>query len=177
MRSGSPVRPSTILRYAMAGLVALSLMSLAPLRAQATSAASPDQQFLENMADLNQDVALLAHETLHRAGTFPSKADAENVDKRHDDEMDHMRAALKMLNDSYHSKASHADSVTAAVLGKESGATFDKDFRADVVKIDQRELQLINTDMPQLTNAQVKTLAERMGNSARAEAKALGGGN
>jgi hypothetical protein len=148
----------------------------ATLRAQGSPGAGPDQQFLHEMADLNRGVALLAHETLHRNGAFPSKADAEKVDKQHDAEMDHVRAALTMLKDSYAGKASHADSATAAALGKEAGTGYDRTFRADVGKLDQREMATIDKFMPQLTNAQIKTLAQRMRGSAQQEAQQLGTG-
>ena len=71
---------------------------------------TPDQHFLQEMANNNQGVALLAHETLHRTGTFPSKTQAQAVDKQHDDQMDHIRAALAMVKDNYVPRASHADS-------------------------------------------------------------------
>jgi hypothetical protein len=155
---------------------AVLVMLAAPMvaRGQAPTGGSPDQQFLRDMADLNRGVALLAHETLHRAGTFPSKADAEKVDKQHDDEMDHIRAAMKMLNDGYTPKASHADSAVAIALGKQSGAAYDHAFRTDVANIDQREAQIVDKYLPQLTNAQIKTLAQRMRDAAVAEGKGIG---
>jgi hypothetical protein len=144
-------------------------MSAVPLRAQGSPSAGSDQQLLHEIADLNRGVALLAHETMHRAGTFPSKTDAEKVDKQHDDEMDHVRAALKMLNDSYAGKASHSDSAAAAALAKETGAAYDHGFRSDVGALDQREMQSIDKYLPQLTNPQIKTLAQRMRQSAERE--------
>jgi len=161
------------IHHALTVLIVVSVAA-APASAQAPTSATPDQQFLQEMADNCHGVALLAHETLHRPGTFPSKADAQSVDKQHDDEMDHIRAALKMLNDNYTPKASHADSATAAALSKESGAAYDRAFRADVVKVDQREIALIDKYLPQLTNPQIKTMAQRMRDAAQAEAKQLG---
>jgi hypothetical protein len=157
--------------YALAalGCFICVAMSAPPLRAQGSPSAGTDQQLLHEIADLDRGVALLAHETMHRAGTFPSKADAEKVDKQHDDEMDHVRAALKMLNDSYAGKASHSDSATAGALGKQSGAAFDHGFRTDVSALDQREMQSIDKYLPQLTNPQIKTLAQRMRASAEQE--------
>lgn len=153
------------------------LMLAVPMaaRAQAPTGVSADQQFLRAVADLNSGVALLAHETLHRPGTFPSKVDAEKVDKRHDDEMDHIRAAMKMLSDGYRPKASPADSAVARALGTQTGAAYDRAFRTDVANIDQREAQIVDKYLPQLTNAQIKTLAQRMRDAAVAEAKGMGG--
>jgi len=161
------MRASTALAFA-------ALMAVAsPVRAQ--NAAAADHQFLHEMADLNSGVALLAHETLHRAGTFPSKTDAASVDKQHDDDMDHIRAALTMLNDSYRAKASHADSAAAAALSTKRGAAYDAAFRSAVRALDQREVKSVDTYVPQLTNSLIKTLAGRMRASAEAEAKSLGG--
>jgi hypothetical protein len=126
------------------------------------------------MADINGGVALLAHETLHRTGTFPSKADAQLVDKQHDDEMDHLRAALKgMFGDAYAPRASHADSATAAALAGRSGAAYDRAFRAGVAALDQRGIAVIDRYTPQLTHPELKTLAQRMRASAESEAAAL----
>ncbi len=158
------------------GSVALSLVvGVASARAQTPSGATPDQQLLQGVANLNQGVALLAHETMHRPGTFPSKTDAQAVDKLHDDQMDHIHAALGMLNDSYTPKASHADSARASALGKQSGAAYDSAFRADVVHLDGQAIQMIDKYMPQLTNAQIKTMAQRLRDADAAEAKKLGG--
>jgi hypothetical protein len=167
--SGFAVPSNGLYALAALGCFICASMSAMPIHAQAAASASPDQQLLHEVADLNQGVALLAHETMHRTGTFPSKADAEKVDKQHDAEMDHARAALKMLNDSYTGSASHSDSATAAALGKQSGAAYDHAFRADVSALDQREIQSIDKYLPQLTNPQIKTLAQRMRASAQQE--------
>jgi hypothetical protein len=159
---------------ALAALIVVGLAA-APAGAQAPSGLTPDQQFLQALADNCRGVELLAHATLHRTGTFPSKTDAQKVDKQHDDEMDHIRAALKMLSDTYAPRASHADSATAAALTKQTGAAYDQAFRTDVVQIDQREIQLIDKYAPQLTNAQIKTMAQRLRVAAQAEIKQLGG--
>jgi uncharacterized protein YqeY len=161
---------------ASAGVAVLLAAAGAPVSAQAPSAGSADQQMLQQVANLNQGIGLLAHETMHRAGTFPSKTDAQSVDKQHDDQMDHIRAALTMLNDSYVAKASHADSARASALTKQSGAAYDSTFRADVAQLDQQAIQTIDKYTPQLTNAQVKTMAGRMKAADAAEAKKLGGG-
>ena len=62
---------------------------------------------------------------MHRAGTFPSKTDAQAVEKQHDDQMDHIHAALGMLSVSYTAKASHTDSTRAAALRKQTGTAYD----------------------------------------------------
>ena len=158
------------------GSVVLSLVvGVGSARAQTPSGATPDQQLLQGVANLNQGVALLAHETMHWPGTFPSKTDAQGVDKLHDDQMDHIHAALGMLNDAYTPKASHADSARAAALGKQSGAAYDSAFRADVVQLDDQAIQMIDKYMSQLTNAQIKTMAQRLRDADAAEVKKLGG--
>lgn len=141
------------------------------LNAQAT----PDQQFLQEMANNYEGVALLVHATMHRPGTSPSKTQAAAVDKQHDDQMDHIRAALKMVNDNYVPRASHADSAIAAALRTKSHAAYDSAFRADVVHLDQRATEVVDKYLPQLTNAQIKVLAQRMRDATVAEEKQLGG--
>ena len=163
-------------RLATATAVLLSFISISSARAHAQSAgATPDQQMLEQVANINEGIALLAHETMHRAGTFPSKTDAQAVDKQHDAQMDHIHAALGMLSVSYTPKASHADSTRAAALRKQSGAAYDSAFRAGVVQLDQQAIQAIDKYSPQLTNAQIKTMAQRIRDANAAEAKKLGG--
>jgi len=157
-------------RAAAIGVVAVALIAL-PAHGQATTADKADHLFLHEMADLNKGVALLAHGAMHRPGTSPSKTQAGAVDKRHDDEMDHITAALKMIADSYVPRASRADSTTAADLTKQGGAAYDAAFRTDVRQIDQRAIKTIDLYMPQLTNATIKTLAQRLRASADEEAK------
>jgi uncharacterized protein YqeY len=151
------------------------LLLIVGMTASVSAQATPDQQFLQEMANNNEGVALLAHETLHRPGTFPSKTQAQAVDKQHDDQMDHLRAALKMLNDNYVPRASHADSAVAAALRAKSHAAYDSAFRADVVRLDQRATELVDKYLPQLTNVQIKTLAQRMRDATAEEEKQLGG--
>ena len=142
-------------------------------RVQAQSGSTPDQQLLQEVANINQGVALLAHETMHRTGTFPSKTDAEAVDKAHDDQMDHIHAALGMLNDTYKPKASHADSARAKALGKQTGTAYDSAFRAGVALLDQQTIHAIDKYQSQLTNEQIKTMAQRIRDADAAEAKKL----
>jgi len=142
--------------------------------AQGGTSISPDQQLLRELVDLNHGIALLAHGALHRPGTFPSKTDAAAVDKQHDDDTDHLHAALRgLFNDTYAGSASHADSLTARALAKQTGAGYDQAFRQDVAAADDRAVGLIDHFMPHLTNAQVKTLAQRQRDSASAESKRL----
>jgi hypothetical protein len=155
-------------------VLSLFVMSLSSARAHAQPG-TPDQQLLQEVANINQGVALLAHETMHRAGAFPSKTDAQAVDKQHDDQMDHIHAALGMLNDAYTPKASHADSARAKALSKQSGAAYDSAFRADVALLDQQAIHTIDQYLPQMTNAQIKTMAQRIREADDAEAKKLGG--
>jgi Domain of unknown function (DUF4142) len=156
------------------GALLLVVAASASLGAQSATP-TPDQQLLQELANINRGVELVAHKTLHRTGAFPSKADAQAVDKQHDDEMDHIRAALAMLNDTYSPHASHADSAAAAALGKLTGASYDSAFRADVVHLDQREVQAADKYLPQLTNPQIKTMAQRVRAAAQSEATKLGG--
>src|SRR5215469_12367844 len=162
--------------YRIATATAVMLLFVAGIssaHAQAPSGSTPDQQLLQEVANINQGVALLAHETMHRTGTFPSKTDAEAVDKTHDDQMDHIHAALGMLNDSYKPKASHADSARAKALGKQTGTAYDSAFRASVALLDQQTIHAIDKYMAQLTNEQIKTMAQRIRETDAAEAKKL----
>ncbi|GEM_PF-4063331 len=163
------------------GTALVPLLAIAtPLRAQGGAASSsgggggPDQQFLREMADLNRGIALLAHGAMHRPGASAAKTAAQRVDKAHDDEMDHLRAALTgLFHDSYSPRVSHADSATAAALATRSGAAYDRAFRADVAALDQRGIELIDRYAPQLTHPELRTLAERMRASAESEIASL----
>ena len=59
--------------------------------------------------------------------------------------------------------------MIAASLRTHSHAAYDSAFRADVVRLDQRATGLIDQYLPQLTNAQIKTLAQRMRDATLAE--------
>ena len=167
--------PRRLHARALLALTALVIGASLPPAIMA-QASTPERDLLHELADLNRAVALLAHETMHRPGTFPSKAQATAVDKRHDDDMDHMSAALKTLGDDYKSRASGADSATAKALSKLSGAAYDAEFRKDVTAIDERAIKAVDSYTPKLTNVLIKTLAGRMRASAAAEMKELAGG-
>jgi hypothetical protein len=155
-------------RVVFAGWDAWSLV------ASQDTAKTPDQIFLRSMSDSHTGLALAVHMVMHRPGTFPSKADAQRVDRRIDDDLDRMGAALKgIFKDNYVPKARPTARVLTDSLATLTGANFDSTFRKFVVEYDRLELQTIDRAVPKMTNTQVKTLAQRMRASASTEMASL----
>ena len=144
------------------------------LVASQDTAKTPDQTFLRSMSDSHTGLALAVHMVMHRPGTFPSKADAQRVDRRIDDDLDRMGAALKgIFKDNYVPKARATAHALTDSLATLTGANFDSTFRKFVIEYDRLEIQTIDRAVPKMTNTEVKTLAQRMRASASTEMASL----
>jgi hypothetical protein len=165
-------------RPAIRRLLPLMLLLLAApmgaVRAQDTTNMTPDQLFLRHSLRNIAGATLIVHATLHLPGTFPSKADAQKIDQRLDDEGDRIRAALKTIyNDSYQPAARETAHSLADSLAKLSGPKYDYTFRKWVIEYDRLEILGIDNTMPKMTNVTVKALAQKMRASASAEMTTL----
>lgn len=132
--------------------------------AQTAGQISADQEFLQKMSDHHEGLILLAHETLEHKGPLAVKDEAKKLDSEQDDELDRMKTALKGEFNvaSYSPTALPEHQAMADSLGKLSGASYDRQFREDVIKHHQEAVAMIDSYMPRMTHADIKTMAERM---------------
>jgi uncharacterized protein (DUF305 family) len=164
------------IRWLFTLAVILLAVPLGVARAQVpdTTTMGPDQLFLRHRLQSHVGLTLLVHETLHRTGTFPSKADAQKVDQRLDDEVDRMKTALRSIyNDTYNPQPRDMAHSLADSLAKLGGPKYDFTFRNWVIEYDRLEILDIDKAMPKLTNATVRALAQKMRASASSEMAAL----
>ena len=130
----------------------------------ASGQGSPDQQFLEKMSDHHAGLILMAHETVDHSGPLAVKDEAKKFDSEQDDELARMKNALKSEFGvpSYSPKAMPEHQAMADSLKTLSGTAYDRRFREDVIKHHQEAIAMIDQYLPQMTHADVKTMAERM---------------
>ncbi len=116
------------------------------------------------MSDHHKGLILLAHETVAHKGNLTVKDEAKKLDSEQDDELDRMSNALKGQFNvaSYTPKVLPEHQAMADSLAKLSGTAFDRKFREDVIKHHEEGIAMIDRYLPQLTHADVKTMAERM---------------
>ncbi len=171
----SQVKPVGLSLRWLVALMALVLMVPAgAVSAQDTTGMGPDQLFLRNSLQEHIGATLVVHGALHRQGTFPSKADAQKIDARLDDEIDRLRVALKSIyNDTYTPEPRNMAHVIADSLAKLSGPKYDFTFRSWVIEYDRLQVLVVEKTMPKLTNATVKALAQKISAAASAEMNTL----
>lgn len=122
-----------------------------------------DQQFLREMSDHHKGMILLAHETIEQKGELSVKDEARALDKEQDEELDRLHTALRgMFNDDYAARVRPEDQAVVDSLVKLQGAAYSRAFRQNVIRQDEQGVTLIDRYLPRLTQADVKTLAERM---------------
>lgn len=154
--------------------IARSISRAALTQGQDTSTMSPDQLFLRQSLQSIVGGTLIVHNTLHLPGTFPSKADAQKIDQRLDDQSDRIRTALKTIyNDSYAPEPRATARSLADSLSKLTGPHYDQTFRKWFIEYDRLTILSIDRAMPKMTNATVKALAQKMRASANAEMTTL----
>ena len=134
----------------------------------------PDEMFLRNSLQEHIGATLVVHGALHRQGTFPSKADAQKIDARLDDEIDRLRVALKNIyHDNYAPEPRPMAHAIADTLAKLGGPKYDYTFRNWVIEYDRLQVLVVDKTMPKLTNATVKALAQKISAAASAEMNML----
>ena len=131
---------------------------------QTAGQVNADQEFLQKMSDHHEGLILMVHKTLAHKGPLAVTDEAKKLDQEQDDELDRMKNALRGEFNvaSYTPKAMPEHQAMADSLGKLSGAAYDRQFREDVIKHHQEAIAMIDSYMPRLTHADVKTMAERM---------------
>lgn len=115
------------------------------------------------MSDHHKGLILLVHETIEHKGPLAVKDEAKKLDSEQDDELARMNSALKgEFNTSYAPKEMPEHQAMADSLATMSGSAFDRRFREDVIKHHEEAITMIDRYLPQLTHADIKTMAERM---------------
>lgn len=116
------------------------------------------------MSDHHKGLVLLSHETLEHKGALAVKDEAKKLDSEQDDELDRMSNALKadFNGATYTPKVMPEHQAMADSLAKLSGAAYDRQFREDVIKQHQEAIAMIDSYLPKMTHADIKTMAEGM---------------
>lgn len=129
-----------------------------------TATVNADQEFLEKMSDHHAGLILIAHGTLEHTGPLTVKDEAKKLDSEQDDELARIKNALKgeFNVPDYKSTVMPEHQAMADSLARLSGATYDRQFRTDVIKHHQEAVAMIGRYLPRMIHGDVRTMAERM---------------
>lgn len=123
---------------------------------------APDQQFLQQMSDHHQGLLIQAHEATKK-GSPEVKRKANELDKKQDAELEQMLEMLRSrYQQVYEPRASAENQKNADALGQKSGADFDMTFQMNVVEHHKMGIAMIDRFMPQLKEADLRAMAEKM---------------
>ena len=138
------------------GDTAMSMMS------GTDSVANPDQQFLRMMSDHHKGLLLMAHDAIERRGVTVT-AKAQKLDKEQDAELDRMLSMLKAdFKDDYKPMVMPENQAMADSLKQKYGEAYDTTFRENIIKHHQEALEMIDRFLPQLTQPELKQMAQKM---------------
>ena len=126
-------------------------------------APSVDQQFLRMMSDHHKGLIALTHATIERKDRLAVKSEAEQLDTKQDAELDQMVTMLEQqYHDAYAPKISPDNQAMFDSLKLMTGEAYDRTFRQDVIKHHQDGIAMIDQYVPRLTDAKLKSMAEKM---------------
>jgi predicted outer membrane protein len=126
------------------------------------TAGSADQQFLREMSDHHEGMKRMAAEATQK-GSPEIKTAAAGMSQKQTAEQQEMLSMLQSEGVSHQptilpSNQAMVDSLTQ----KPAGAAFDMAFHMQVIAHHREGIAMIDRMLPQLTNPQVRTMAERM---------------
>ncbi|HEX6041625.1 DUF305 domain-containing protein [Longimicrobium sp.] len=127
-----------------------------------TAQGSPDQQFLREMTNHHEGMKRMAAEATQK-GSAEIKTAAAEMSQKQTAEQQEMLSMLQSEGISHQptilpSNQAMVDSLTQ----KPAGADFDMAFHMQVIAHHREGIAMIDRMLPQLTNPQVRTMAERM---------------
>ena len=138
--------------------------SMAGMSGMANMTGNPDHDFLRMMSDHHKGLIALVHATVDRQGVSADvRADARKFDKAQDAELDTMTTMLEQAyKDPYTPKVMPENkAMTDSVLAK-SGTAFDRAFRQEVIMHHEMGIRMMDQYLPNLTDAKLKTMVQRM---------------
>lgn len=125
---------------------------------------NPDRDFLRMMSDHHRGMIALAHATVDRKDASAGvREDARKFDAKQDAELDSMTTMLEQsFKDAHTPKImpEHKAMIDSTLAKK--GPAFDRAFRETVIKHHQGAIQMVDDYLPKLSDAKLKTMAQRM---------------
>jgi hypothetical protein len=130
----------------------------------ATAAAStPDHEFLTKMSDHHEGMVQMAEVAMSKAGKPATQADAHNLHTKQAAERDSMQAMLRSaFNDNHTPTVMPENKAMMDSVNAKSGAAYDAEFYRQTIKHHQEGIKMIDQYLPQLADASLKAMSERM---------------
>ena len=122
-----------------------------------------DHEFLRMMSDHHEGLIAMASPAMTKASRQTTQGDAHKLHTKQEEEQKRMVAMIQSsYGESYTPKIIPQHQAMNDSLQAKSGAAYDSTFYADVVKHHQEGIQMIDRFLPQLTNAEVRQMVEKM---------------
>ncbi|MDB4883732.1 MAG: hypothetical protein JWL95_2498 [Gemmatimonadetes bacterium] len=136
---------------------------------------NPDHDFLRLMSDHHKGMIALAHATIDRKDASASvRAEARTFDRKQDAELDTMTTMLEQsFKDPYTPKITPENQAMIDSTLAKTGPAFDRAFRETVIKHHQGAVKMVDEYLPKLTDAKLKTMAQRMRSDQQREISQL----
>ena len=129
----------------------------------ADTTAGADQEFLRMMTDHHQGLIAMAQQAMERGTTEQVKTDAHQLHQKQDSEQKEMLAMLQRdFGVSHQPSIMPSNQAMADSLSRKSGADYDMTFHMNVIAHHREGIAMIDRFLPQLTNPQLRQMAERM---------------
>ena len=134
----------------------------APAADAGATQGGPDQQFLREMADHHEGMRRMAAEATQK-GSAEVKAAAAEMSQKQTAEQQEMLSMLQSQGVSHQpSMMSSNQAMVDSLVQAPAGADFDMAFHMQVIAHHREGIAMIDRMLPQLTNPQVRQMAERM---------------
>jgi uncharacterized protein (DUF305 family) len=125
--------------------------------------AGPDQEFLTKMTDHHEGMVQMAMAAMTKAAKPATQTDAHNLHTKQAAERDSMAAMLKTSYSVDHTPAVMPENKAMMdSLNARTGAAYDAEFYRQTIKHHEEGIRMIDRYLPQLTNAQLKAMGEKM---------------
>jgi uncharacterized protein (DUF305 family) len=131
--------------------------------ATAQTASTPDREFLTKMTDHHEGMVQMAEAAMNKASKPATQGDAHNLHTKQAAERDSMKAMLaSAFNDHHQPTVMTENKAMMDSVDAKSGAAYDREFYAQTIKHHQEGIRMIDQYLPQLTDAKLKAMAEKM---------------
>jgi uncharacterized protein (DUF305 family) len=131
--------------------------------ASSQTASTPDREFLTKMTDHHEGMVQMAEAAMSKASKPATQGDAHNLHTKQAAERDSMLAMLRSsFNDSHTPTVMPENKAMMDSVNSKTGAAYDREFYAQTIKHHQEGIRMIDQYLPQLSDAKLKTMAEKM---------------
>jgi uncharacterized protein (DUF305 family) len=131
--------------------------------ASSQAASTPDREFLTKMTDHHEGMVQMAEAAMSKASKPATQGDAHNLHTKQAAERDSMLAMLRSsFSDSHTPAAMPENKAMMDSVNAKTGAAYDREFYAQTIKHHQEGIRMIDQYLPQLSDAKLKAMAEKM---------------